>query len=190
MRFEQSVSGEWGLTDEATAAIQNLDVPWAHKAAQEDGNPFMDSFSETTGQDMTADEIALMTLHKLRCNWRIGTDAQLLASDGWLRSRGFFLGGVGTRFEQDVSGGWRLTEEATAAVRNLDVPWAQGMAAENGIPFKDSVSEITGQPMTADEIALMSLHQMRIRLGSNDEKAASKEWLRGRGLYGLFGELL
>ena len=43
---------------------------------------------------------------------------------------------------------------------------------------------------SADENALIALHKLRVVMGSPDEIEASKAWLRGPGLTGLYNEPL
>ena len=81
-----------------------------------------------------------------------------------------------------------MTSEDVAHIRKLDVPWARGkMKSITGCVIHDARSERTGQCMTADEVALMALHQLRTRFGNGAEAKASRRWLRERNFEGLFG---
>jgi hypothetical protein len=83
-----------------------------------------------------------------------------------------------------------IPKSHVAAVRRLDIKWAHDfLTKDRGYPFLAGYSE-TGTWMTADEVALMSLHQMRLEVGSKKESRESKEWLRARGLRRAFGEPL
>lgn len=84
-----------------------------------------------------------------------------------------------------------LPKETIRAIRTLDLEWAHRTQIEwTGQPFFAAYSEVTGVWMTADEIALMSLHKMRTQVGNKKEARESKEWLRSRGLKGLFEQPL
>jgi hypothetical protein len=50
-------------------------------------------------------------------------------------------------------------------VINLDISAAHQFARDIGSPFQDARSEVTGKMMSADEVALMTLHQLRLKLG-------------------------
>jgi hypothetical protein len=47
---------------------------------------------------------------------------------------------------------------------------------------------VNGKFYSADDNAPIALHKMRLPMGSPAEIAASKAWLRGQGLTGLFNE--
>ena len=72
-------------------------------------------------------------------------------------------------------------------VRALDIQWAHAFNVQiTGHRFTPAKSEATGSWMDADEVALVSLHRLRTRLGSKKERKESTAWLRERGLKGLF----
>ena len=81
-----------------------------------------------------------------------------------------------------------LSPERIKAIRTLDVEYAMEFAHKNGTPFRAARSEITGAHMTAEQIALMSLHQMRFSLGTKAERRASEKWLLSRGLPRFTGD--
>lgn len=75
-----------------------------------------------------------------------------------------------------------------AAVRRLDVEYAMRyMIEQTGRPITAARSDATGQWMSAEEVALMSLHKLRTTVGSKRERIESTAWLRQRGLNGLYG---
>jgi hypothetical protein len=76
-------------------------------------------------------------------------------------------------------------------VRSLDVKAAQAhMRRTTGTPFVAAPSEVNGRFYSADENVLIALHNLRAIMGSSDEIEASKAWLRGQGLTGLYNEPL
>lgn len=77
-----------------------------------------------------------------------------------------------------------MTKDDIRAIRRLDIGYAKAFAERSGRPFIDGGSLVTGAAMTADEIALASLHKMRLTVGSKREKRASRQWLDQRGLVG------
>jgi hypothetical protein len=78
-----------------------------------------------------------------------------------------------------------------AAVRRLDVQWAHRyMERISGRAFQAGPSEVTGEWFEADDVALVMLHQVRLKVGSKTEAKKSKAWLRERRLRGLFGQPL
>lgn len=80
-----------------------------------------------------------------------------------------------------------LTKSDVMAIRRLDIEWAhKSMEEVSGAPYRAAHSEVTGVWMTADEVALMSLHKMRSEIGSKKEAQESRDWLRDRGLNGLW----
>lgn len=82
-----------------------------------------------------------------------------------------------------------MTADDVARIRLLDVPWARERAKELiGRDLHAAFSERTGGWMTADDVALMTLHQLRTKFGKNGEARTSRQWLRRRGYEGLFGE--
>lgn len=71
----------------AIDAVRRLDVAWAHEfMTKERGYPFVPGPSDVTGKHYTADENALIAVHRLRT--KLGTKAQVRASKNWLRSEG------------------------------------------------------------------------------------------------------
>ncbi len=83
--------------------------------------------------------------------------------------------------------GPNFTKSDILAVRRLDIEWAhKSMEEASGAPYHAARSEVTGVWMTADEVALMSLHKMRSEIGSKKEAKESRDWLRERGLKGLW----
>lgn len=74
-----------------------------------------------------------------------------------------------------------LSPARIKAIRTLDVEFAMEFARQNGTPFHDTTSEVTGAPMRVEEVALMALHQLRFRIGTKTERRASESWLLSRG---------
>lgn len=88
----------------------------------------------------------------------------------------------------DVS---KLPPAHVAAVRRLDVAWMQAFNTHvTGGPFKAARSEVTGEWFESDEIALITLHQVRMIVGNKKEARESREWLRALGLKGAFRQPL
>jgi hypothetical protein len=76
-------------------------------------------------------------------------------------------------------------------VRALDVRAAQAhMRRTTGTPFVAAPSEVNGRFYSADENALIALHKMLLHMGSPADIEASKAYLRGQGLTGLYNEPL
>jgi hypothetical protein len=80
-----------------------------------------------------------------------------------------------------------LPLEDREAICKLDIDFAKRKAATWGQVFVDGRSMYSGQHMTADEVVLMLLHQIRMHVGNRKQRRASKEWLKCRGLRGSFG---
>lgn len=77
------------------------------------------------------------------------------------------------------------------AVCDLDIEWAQEFNIRNtGSPFVAARSSVTGKWMESDEIALMTLHKLRTKLGDKKQRNESKQWLRAQGMKGVFDEEL
>lgn len=75
------------MTRDDPDAIRRLDVAWAHarnRAAT--GHAFLPGPSVVNGKTYSADENALIALHKLRT--KIGTKVQARSSTAWLRREG------------------------------------------------------------------------------------------------------
>jgi hypothetical protein len=75
------------ITPETISAVRRLDIAFVNKVMEADrGYPFVDGPSDVNGRWYTADENALVALHKLRT--KLGTKKQARESTGWLRSQG------------------------------------------------------------------------------------------------------
>lgn len=67
--------------------VRQLDIKWAHEFMRAMiGHPFVAGPSEVTGKMYSADENALVALHKLRTH--IGTPAEIAESRAWLMAEG------------------------------------------------------------------------------------------------------
>ena len=77
---------------------------------------------------------------------------------------------------------WFAGKDRLKAIRSLDVDFALRFAEERGMPFQDGPSEETGEWMTAREIALYTLHKLRVYHGSKQESRESKAWIANRGM--------
>lgn len=67
----------------------------------------------------------------------------------------------------------------------MDVAAIEKMA---GLRFHAAQSEITGKWMSAEEVGLMTMHQMRVETASlpESDRKVSESWLRERGLLRLY----
>ena len=75
------------MRPEVRAAIRRLDVKWMHRHNEQlTGAPFTAAISKVNGKMYSADEVALLSLHKLRTT--VGTRTQRRASTAWLRQEG------------------------------------------------------------------------------------------------------
>ena len=84
-----------------------------------------------------------------------------------------------------------MNRQVEGMVRTLDVKAAQvHMRRTTGTAFVAAPSEVNGKFYPADDNALNALHKMRLHMSLPAEIAASKAWLRGQGLTGLFNEPL
>ncbi len=84
-----------------------------------------------------------------------------------------------------------MNRQVERMVRSLDVQAAHAHArASTSHPFVAARSEVNGKLYSADENALIALHKMRKQFGTPPEIAASRAWLRGQRLTGLFNEPL
>jgi hypothetical protein len=67
--------------------VRKLNVRWAHERMTAiQGCPFLASPSNVTGKMYSADENALIALHKMRT--QIGTPAEIVESRAWLTAEG------------------------------------------------------------------------------------------------------
>lgn len=67
--------------------VRRLDIAWAHKyMIALCGQPFVSGPSDVNGKMYTADENALIALHKLRTE--VGSKKEMVASREWLRAEG------------------------------------------------------------------------------------------------------
>ena len=74
-------------TKAEVTAIRRLDIAWAHKfMISQTGQPFVAAHSEITGLIYSADDVALLMLHKQRVHY--GTKRQRQESRIWLAARG------------------------------------------------------------------------------------------------------
>lgn len=75
------------LDPEHVRAIRRLDVAYAHRFNRSiTGHAFLPGASEVSGKMYSADETALLALHKLRT--KVGTKKQARESREWLRAEG------------------------------------------------------------------------------------------------------
>lgn len=69
------------------AAVRRLDVEYAMRyMIEQTGRPFRAARSDVTGQWMTAEEVTLVSLHKMRTT--VGSKRERIESTAWLRQRG------------------------------------------------------------------------------------------------------
>lgn len=69
------------------AAVRRLDVEYAMSyMVEQTGRPFTAAKSDVTGQWMSAEEVTLMSLHKMRT--KIGSKRERIESTAWLRQCG------------------------------------------------------------------------------------------------------
>jgi hypothetical protein len=78
---------------------------------------------------------------------------------------------------------------AIDAIRSLNVQFVIDFMKRRGTPLVASRSEMTGQPMSVEAIALMTCHQLRTALGTATQVEESYKWLRFHGFAGLFGDV-
>ena len=75
------------MTEFERLKIRKLDVQWVHQDfEQKSGQPFVAGPSSVMGKWSSADENALMALHKMRLV--VGNKAEARASREWLRAEG------------------------------------------------------------------------------------------------------
>lgn len=75
------------VSPENVKHIRRLDVAWAHKFMTKlRGYPFVPGPSDVTAKFYTADENALIALHKMRTE--VGNKREMIASREWLRKEG------------------------------------------------------------------------------------------------------
>lgn len=76
------------------------------------------------------------------------------------------------------------------AVRALNIRWMHdNFVKTQGKPIVAAPSRRTQKWISADEVALISLHQLRTALGTRTQSLESYKWLKDRGLAGLFGDV-
>lgn len=81
-----------------------------------------------------------------------------------------------------------ISPEDIKRVRKLDVKWAQRRNMNYvGKSFQPGLSP-RGKRMSGDDVALMTLHKLRTRVGNKRERAASLLWLKNGGFSGLWNE--
>lgn len=83
-----------------------------------------------------------------------------------------------------------MTPDEERMIRTLDVSAAMALAEKKGMPFFASRSSDSSEWMTAEEVALMSLHKLRTEIGNKREARDSRLWLKSRRLTGLYGAIL
>lgn len=76
----------------------------------------------------------------------------------------------------------RVDAATKAAIRRLDVRWACAHAQAIGRPFFPARSEVTGQMCSAEDVALLALHKLRLHVGNKREARVSRAWLAERGV--------
>ena len=79
-----------------------------------------------------------------------------------------------------------ISHDVVRHVRDLDVAWAMADAARRGMPFVDGFSAVSWEAQSAAEIALATLHRLRIKIGTKRQSRESRDWLVKRGLVGHF----
>ena len=70
-----------------------------------------------------------------------------------------------------------------AAVCRLDIAWAHRRASENGHSFHASKSQSTGRRDSPDDVALLTLHSLRVHMGNKKQSRESRAWLAILGVF-------